>query len=653
MDVPPGGTATGPGAGQPPWLPRPAAPVRQELIAAFTRARDSGDTAAMADAALRLPSVLEFGAPPGQVPALIHEAYAAATDPAARGRLAAALARAWVYGGDPARAVAFAAEAVDLAEQAGDPGVLADALDAALATRWGPDDFASRLALAARLAAVAAHLTAPAARLSAHLWRLTTAWECLDIVAVQRQLRALDLLAAESGSARDAFFATSRRAMHALVTADLDTADQLIGQTGQLGETAAEPDLTAVTHSLAADRAMRAGDTATLLTEAASFEEYGASHGIASVSAEAAVFWLAGGRQDRAAGLARTVAGAGLDSVPRDVDFLLTVSSVTAVAAAAGLTALAADGARLLEPYAGRAVLNAGAVTFHGVVDDYLFRAHQALGQPGAARWRDAAAACYTRLGAGWWASQLSQPGPFGSPGAGMRATVTAAAAPAVLHFHPGPGPGWTVGPAGATVTVARARGLDYLRYLLQCPGTDVPAADLAAAATAAPAPAGPAGTAVQARAHGLVTAGSSPGDLADAQALAAYRARLTELDAELAEAESWADEGRVTRLRLERGALLDEVAAATGLAGRSRRFSSAEERARVSVRKAIAAALRRIEAADPALARLLDATVRTGAVCRYDPDPGRPVRWLLTPPRGAGNGRDGRDARSGGGPLT
>jgi hypothetical protein len=32
---------------------------------------------------------------------------------------------------------------------------------------------------------------------SSHLWRLTTAWECLDVVAVQRQLRALDILAQE------------------------------------------------------------------------------------------------------------------------------------------------------------------------------------------------------------------------------------------------------------------------------------------------------------------------------------------------------------------------------------------------------------------------------------------------------------------------
>ena len=67
--------------------------------------------------------------------------------------------------------------------------------------------------------------------------------------------------------------------------------------------------------------------------------------------------------------------------------------------------------------------------------------------------------------------------------------------------------------------------------------------------------------------------AGPSPGS-GRRQALAAYRARLAELDAELAEAESWADEGRLTRLRLERGALLDEVATATGLSSRPRRFS-------------------------------------------------------------------------------
>ena len=71
-------------------------------------------------------------------------------------------------------------------------------------------------------------------------------------------------------------------------------------------------------------------------------------------------------------------------------------------------------------------------------------------------------------------------------------------------------------------------------------------------------------------------------------------------------------------------------MGAATGLACRWRRFGSADERARVAVRKAISAALARVARQDPALARLLRDTVRTGAVCRYDPDPARPVRWIL-----------------------
>src|SRR5438128_1523173 len=109
----------------------------------------------------------------------------------------------------------------------------ADHLAAASAARAAADADAMRAALVARFVAarlddVAAHLLDPELRLSAHLWRLTTAWECLDIVAVQRQLRALEVVAEESGSARAAFFAASRRAMHALATDDLARADLLI-----------------------------------------------------------------------------------------------------------------------------------------------------------------------------------------------------------------------------------------------------------------------------------------------------------------------------------------------------------------------------------------------------------------------------------------
>ena len=87
--------------------------------------------------------------------------------------------------------------------------------------------------------------------------------------------------------------------MHALVTADLATADQLIARTIEIGADAAEPDLEAVTHSLAAARARRAGDAAALRREAAAFGAYGAGEGVPSVSAEAAVLWLEGGEPGR------------------------------------------------------------------------------------------------------------------------------------------------------------------------------------------------------------------------------------------------------------------------------------------------------------------------------------------------------------------
>src|SRR4051794_41942244 len=92
----------------------------------------------MAAAALGLAALQRFGGPGGRTPALLHEAYLAAEDTATRSRLAAALARSWVYGNDAARGAPFALEAVELAEERGDPTLLPGALDAPPPTRWGP-----------------------------------------------------------------------------------------------------------------------------------------------------------------------------------------------------------------------------------------------------------------------------------------------------------------------------------------------------------------------------------------------------------------------------------------------------------------------------------------------------------------------------------
>jgi hypothetical protein len=167
-------------------------------------------------------------------------------------------------------------------------------------------------------------------------------------------------------------------------------------------------------------------------------------------------------------------------------------------------------------------------------------------------------------------------------------------------------------------VVLPELKGLRHLRHLVARPSVDVAALTLSDLA------AGHGGGGV---------AGSDAGEILDEAAVTAYRTRLGEIDAEIDEAAAWADPGRRERAELEREALLRELAAGTGLGGRHRRSGSTDERARMAVRKAIVAAVQRIERHDPPLARLLRDTVHTGLSCRYEPDPDRPITWLLDPP--------------------
>src|SRR3954454_8543659 len=226
--------------------------ARRRLTGAYDAAKAAGDAAAMTEAVLGLARLHEFGTHPGGLPGLIHESYATA-EGTSRGRLAAALARTWAYGGEAGRGAPFAAEAVEIADAVGDPAQLAEALDADLLVHWGPDDFDERIRIAARLEDVAAHLTDVDARLSAYLWQLTTALESLDMVGVHRQLHALAILAEETGSPRVQFFAASRRVTHALPADDLDGARATHAVMRQAGQAAEEPDLFGLDHTCSAE----------------------------------------------------------------------------------------------------------------------------------------------------------------------------------------------------------------------------------------------------------------------------------------------------------------------------------------------------------------------------------------------------------------
>jgi hypothetical protein len=569
---------------------------------AVGRCRDQGDLAVWTRAVLGAASVQLFGVDPGKVPAQLYDVLARTTDDVDRARLGAALARCWAYAGQPERGAPFADEAVDRAERAGRPELLADCLDAALATHWGPDELDVRRPMAARLDEVVSHVLDPDARLQSHLWGLQVACESLDLQAIHRHLRAMERLGEESSRAK--FFAASRRLMLDLLRGRTDTTTALIVVAEAAAERAALADAWLVVKAMQTYAAAYSDDPAGAASGAAQCEEFGLAEGIPTVCAEAAFLWVCAGQLERARSLVHLFHGTVLDELPRDVNWLVTLQCVLEAALAVDDRDVIKRAARLLAPYEGRAVINGGGVMFHGVTDDPLSRAAVALGDAAAAeRLGTRALATYERIGAHWWRDRLlaSTPSASGRPTGDGRP----------VHLHPTPGGLWLIGPDGGAATLRALRGFGYLRELARRPAQPRAALDLVGAGTG-------------------VVAESGLGELADRQALAAYRQRLHDLDADLAEAEEWSDSGRLAAAQAERDALLDEIGRATGLRGQPRTSGSSHERARVSVQKAVSTAIDRIESVDRDLGRHLRARVRTGLTCSYEPEADDGVTWLL-----------------------
>ena len=206
---------------------------------------------------------------------------------------------------------------------------------------------------------------------------------------------------------------------------------------------------------------------------------------------------------------------------------------------------------------------------------------------------------------------------------------VRAAAAEVSRNLFRREGEYWTVRYEGSVVRLKDAKGLRYLAQLLGNPGREYHAIDLEAAGgqRARPAPSGVRDGAGPGELRVRPDLGDA-GELLDAQAKAAYKARLDELEAELEEAEGFNDPGRAATAAAERDFLVDELARAVGLGGRDRRAASHAERARLNVTRAIRAAMANLARANPPLGRHLSATIRTGRYCSYTPDPRAPITW-------------------------
>jgi len=170
----------------------------------------------------------------------------------------------------------------------------------------------------------------------------------------------------------------------------------------------------------------------------------------------------------------------------------------------------------------------------------------------------------------------------------------------------------WTVVYEGITARLRDSRGLQYIAFLLQHPGQEFHVLDLVAGETSP-----------RSRA-----ASGDTGPMLDPQARREYKRRLAELREELEEAERHNDSGRALRRREEIDAITEQLAAALGAGGRSRRAGSAAERARVNVRNSITNAIKNIRQYNKPLWRHLTGSIKTGTVCLYWPE--RPAQWEL-----------------------
>ncbi len=147
-------------------------------------------------------------------------------------------------------------------------------------------------------------------------------------------------------------------------------------------------------------------------------------------------------------------------------------------------------------------------------------------------------------------------------------------------------GEAWQVRFAGGEEFILLpAKGVSYLHHLLARPGTAVSATDLS---------------------PDTAPAEGAEDTQTDRQAVANYKERLDELNADIDKARTDNDPARLAEAESEKATLVAQLRADGGIGGRLRKVAGHGERTRKAVGNAIARVLERIAEYDPALAKQL-----------------------------------------------
>ncbi len=588
-----------------------------EARALLAEASDSApDPAGRAEVALAVQRLgARFATPRDQVIAQLELALEGVEgiDPVRQARVAAALSRELQHSvaAERRQAASLSEQALELGRSSGDDTTLLECLLARHDALWRPGTGARRAELGREIAEVGARLGNTDRHAEGLLLEANGLLETGSAHFRTVMERWFSLLS-ERDEPRDRYMIETRRAGLALLEGETDRAEELIWSAARLGESIHEPDTGNVLMSqrVALARARRepeelmslAGDAVAWWTGAPVL-----AHAVAS-GALAEAGDIEGARQE-----VRLVSeGGGWRNEDSYLASVL-VSHLADAAVALGDRELARSLLEAVEPLVGDCGINGAMVAFAGPFAHTAGILAGALGDRDRARsWLEMACATASEVRAAVWLERSRD-----------ALTVLDARAGAPEGSFPRRATGedvarmerrgrvWTLTWGDEEASVPHVKGLGDLAALLRNPGREIPALQLAG---------------------GLAAGEGGAGELADREALVAYRDRLDDIGTEIDEAESDADLARVDLLTQEREQLLAEVRRVTGLGGRLRLDGAVPaERARKAVSARIRDAIRRLRAMAPVTAAHLDRSVRTGTRCCYRPDPGDgPTRWVL-----------------------
>lgn len=500
-----------------------------------------------------------------------------------------------------------AEEALELAQEVGDPTLIGQALAALNDALGGPSHTMIRRENSDTIVELAVAAGDRSLELLGYRFRVVADLESGDVAAVDRDIAAFTRLAEGLRQPLVSWFVPLFRGMRALLAGNVEAADRY-----QLEVAAAARATGSVNASLLAT-ALRFGiDVACGRETAADLMDGYEGVDPAAWGSFAAgltmVKWHAG-HHDAARELLRLHAADGFVRLGEDSDYLIALMCFGRVAA--GLDELRAAAALydLFRPHAGLWIVDGIAACCWGPVYLELARLAIVLGRDAEAREHLAAARdAVAGVGASMLIAEV-QALEERSSGRSDGPPEEIALGTGNLFRHDGPF--WTLTYGDKAVRIKDAKGLRDLARLLAEPGRELHVLDLARGT-------GESGAAGAGRA---AMAGGDLGELLDARARAEYRRRLAELDDELQDAEACADRVRAERAREEHDFLAAELSAALGLGGRPRRAGDPVERARKAISGRIRLTIGRIEHEHVALGRHLRNAVRTGTYCVDEPE--------------------------------